>query len=52
MLWRRYAARVAATLATPIDRVLGMRWDEMLLWYVEAREIDRETWAYLRGRGE
>lgn len=41
-------ARVAATLATPLPVVLAMTWDEMLLWWAEAREIDGETWGGMR----
>lgn len=46
--WRALAARVASTLSTPLPAVLAMTWDEMLMWWAEAREIDAETWAMTR----
>lgn len=46
--WRTYAARVSAILSTPLPAVLAMEWCEMLLWYEEARQYDRETWGLWR----
>jgi hypothetical protein len=57
--WRRIAARVAATLSTPLPAVMAMTWDELVQWWEAAREIDAETlspdalstetWASWRG---
>jgi hypothetical protein len=41
-------ARVASLLSTPLPTVMAMTWDDLLLWWDEAREIDRETWAHMR----
>ncbi len=48
--WRGYVARVAAVLSTPLPAVMAMSWDELLLWWCEADDIDRETWGVLRER--
>jgi len=29
-----------------------MPWDELLLWFNQAREVDRETWGLFRRRDE
>ncbi len=47
--WRGFAARVASVLSTPLPAVMAMTWDEVLLWWCEADDIDRETWGVLRG---
>ncbi|QFR32370.1 hypothetical protein [Ancylobacter sp. TS-1] len=46
--WRAVAGRVSATFSTPLPAVMAMYWDEVLLWFHEARDIDRERWAPLR----
>ncbi|WP_159602089.1 hypothetical protein [Starkeya nomas] len=46
--WRAVAGRVSATFSTPLADVMAMHWDELLLWWNEARDIDRERWAPLR----
>ncbi len=46
--WRFYVARVSAMLSTPLPAVLAMEWCDMLLWFEEARRIDRETWGLWR----
>jgi hypothetical protein len=46
--WRTYAARVSAILSTPLPAVLTMEWCDMLLWFEEAKRIDRETWGLWR----
>lgn len=46
--WRAVAGRVSATFSTPLPAVMAMYWDDVLLWFHEARDIDRERWAPLR----
>ncbi|GLK74690.1 hypothetical protein [Ancylobacter dichloromethanicus] len=46
--WRAVAGRVSATFSTPLPAVMAMFWDDVLLWFHEARDIDRERWAPLR----
>lgn len=46
--WRAVVGRVSATFSTPLATVMAMYWDEVLLWWHEARDIDRERWAPMR----
>lgn len=46
--WRAVAGRVSATYSTPLPTVLQWPWDETILWWHEASDIDRERWAPLR----
>lgn len=39
---------MSATFSTPLDRVMAMYWDDVILWWAEARDIDGERWAPLR----
>jgi hypothetical protein len=39
---------VAATFSTPLSEILAMPWDELTLWWTEAKAIDRERWEPLR----
>lgn len=47
--WRGFAAGVASVLSTPLPVVMAMTWDEVVLWWSEANDIDRQTWGFLRG---
>ncbi len=46
--WRAVAGRVSATFSTPLPAVLSMAWTDAVLWWLEARSIDAETWGFLR----
>lgn len=46
--WRAVVGRVSATFSTPLPIVEAMAWDDVLRWWHEARDIDREQWAPLR----
>ena len=39
---------MSATFATDLEKVLAMPWDEVIAWWAEAMDIDRERWAPLR----
>ena len=40
-------ARISAVFHTPLREVLAMPWDQILLWWAEARDIHAETWGRL-----